>query len=246
MVGLQSPVIGIHQPNFLPWPGYFLKIALCDQFIFMDHVAIDFRGYTRRTKALNTRQSTTCWISLPLKPNNHTENIDKYVVNIELLAENTINALSKIYSKTPYYSLIFPEIRHWIDSAPAPFHLFTADLIRQLCKKLKIDTTFHSSGRWLPTGHNFEMILDLVLKSAGKTYISGVSGKKYLDSSAFTAHHIRLCYIDNLTLIQNYLAENKLDPALAQCSILEYLFRFGWEYTAKMLQTLKGQFHSSL
>jgi hypothetical protein len=31
-------IVGVHQPNYLPWLGYFHKLALCDVFVFFDHV----------------------------------------------------------------------------------------------------------------------------------------------------------------------------------------------------------------
>ena len=33
-------IVGIHQPNYLPWLGYFRKIALCDTFVFFDHAQL--------------------------------------------------------------------------------------------------------------------------------------------------------------------------------------------------------------
>lgn len=30
--------LAVHQPNYLPWPGYFSKIAQCDIFVILDTV----------------------------------------------------------------------------------------------------------------------------------------------------------------------------------------------------------------
>ena len=43
--------VGIHQPNFLPWRGFFSKIQACDTFVLLDDVQFE-RGktFTSRTK----------------------------------------------------------------------------------------------------------------------------------------------------------------------------------------------------
>ena len=36
----ESNLVGIHQPNFFPWLGYFNKIHSSDKFIFLDNVQL--------------------------------------------------------------------------------------------------------------------------------------------------------------------------------------------------------------
>ncbi len=30
--------VAVHQPNYIPWPGYFHKLAACDVFVYLDAV----------------------------------------------------------------------------------------------------------------------------------------------------------------------------------------------------------------
>jgi hypothetical protein len=57
--------VAIHQPNFLPWLGYFNKISLVDTFVFFDDVQLE-RGktYTQRTKILVGQSEK--WITIPV------------------------------------------------------------------------------------------------------------------------------------------------------------------------------------
>lgn len=39
-------IVAIHQPNFLPWLGYFYKMLMADIFVFLDCVPFSKGGYT--------------------------------------------------------------------------------------------------------------------------------------------------------------------------------------------------------
>ena len=57
--------IGIHQPQFLPWLPYFLKIEACDYFVFLDIVDYQKNGLQNRNqiKSINGKQ----WLTIPIK-----------------------------------------------------------------------------------------------------------------------------------------------------------------------------------
>jgi len=61
-------IVTIMQPAYLPWLGYFHRIALADLFIVLDHVHIDRNsktGFAHRNK-MRTKESCS-WLTVPLK-----------------------------------------------------------------------------------------------------------------------------------------------------------------------------------
>ena len=42
--------VAIHQPNYLPWAGYFYKMLVCDDFIFLDDVVMATRSLSNRNR----------------------------------------------------------------------------------------------------------------------------------------------------------------------------------------------------
>ena len=41
---MREPVVGIHQPNFFPWLGYFDKLCRSDIFVMLDDVQFSKTG----------------------------------------------------------------------------------------------------------------------------------------------------------------------------------------------------------
>ena len=72
-------IVTIHQPQYIPYLGFFNKISESDIFIVLDDVSIDKGGFTNRNriKTLNG----PIWITIPLVRNN------KIIKNIKI--ENT-------------------------------------------------------------------------------------------------------------------------------------------------------------
>jgi hypothetical protein len=57
--------VAIHQPNFIPWIGYFHKISLVDSFVFLDDVQME-RGKTFTQRAKILVEGEEKWITIPV------------------------------------------------------------------------------------------------------------------------------------------------------------------------------------
>ena len=59
--------VAVHQPQYLPWLPYFLKIENADLFIFLDTVAFQKNGIQNRNK-IKTAQGGQ-WLTVPVRQN---------------------------------------------------------------------------------------------------------------------------------------------------------------------------------
>ena len=57
--------IAIHQPNYLPWLGYFYKIANSDVFVFLDDVQFSKNSYTNRVQVFGKDEKMR-WLTVPV------------------------------------------------------------------------------------------------------------------------------------------------------------------------------------
>src|SRR4051812_18140902 len=58
-------IVAIHQPNFLPWIGYFYKVLKCDRFVLLDDVQFTRGGYTNRVNIKFGKGPD--WLTVPIK-----------------------------------------------------------------------------------------------------------------------------------------------------------------------------------
>jgi len=106
-------VVGIHQPNYLPWFGYFLKMAASDIFVFHDDAGLNSKGLTRRVRISHQEpHRQPRWLSVPLQ--RHAANTR--ICNLH--GTGTIWLCSQIRM---YMRLIFPKSCPWWRRCFKPF-----------------------------------------------------------------------------------------------------------------------------
>jgi hypothetical protein len=63
-------ILSIHQPAYLPWLGYFDKIARADVFVYLDTVQFEKNSFINRNQ-IKTPQGAL-WLTIPVKTRGHT------------------------------------------------------------------------------------------------------------------------------------------------------------------------------
>ena len=61
--------VAIHQPNYLPYIGYFQKMARADIFVLLDTVQYSKDSYTQRVK-IRTKDEWI-WLTIPVEKSNN-------------------------------------------------------------------------------------------------------------------------------------------------------------------------------
>lgn len=100
----------IHQAYFLPWLGYFSKLAYSDTFVALDDVQFRKRHYYDRTKIVNM-QGEVSWLSLPVG-----ENFKRKCCDVFINSENSqfkakvLRTLRESYSKGRQFDSCWPQM----------------------------------------------------------------------------------------------------------------------------------------
>ena len=56
-------IVTIHQPNYIPWLGFFHKLLISDTYVAFDDVQFEKNSYNNRNK-IKTAQGE-CWLTIP-------------------------------------------------------------------------------------------------------------------------------------------------------------------------------------
>lgn len=186
--------VGIHQPNYFPWVGYFHKIARSEKFIFLDDVQYSKGSYINRTQYLFN--DDVLWLTVPCKPKLGTLIQETRVAN-DKWQEQHLNKIKSAYSKCLMFSELWPTFQNWL-SVDANKNLSDINiyLIKEICIYLDIKTEFYRSSE-IDTGQQLtasERLVKLTNLVGGREYFSGRGAKKYQDESLFVKHRLPIIY----------------------------------------------------
>jgi WbqC-like protein family len=234
------PFSAIHQPNFLPWMGYFYKIASVDTFIFFDSVAMsNGKTWTSRTQILVNGKEH--WLTLPVRRSGRG---GQRICEVELLdfAQNwrkTLKTLKHAYGRATHFDAIFPFLVHFEQENFTFLADFNCQFIEKVSRELGLTTAFVRSSSKPELMQSSDLKTDYIIQTCEafgvKDYVSGRGGSlQFLEKEKFEAAGISVDF-QGFTP-KNYTQLNT-PTFISGLSILDVLMNCGWEETGKNLKS---------
>jgi hypothetical protein len=193
-------IVTIMQPAYLPWLGYFHRVALSDLFIVLDHVQIDKNsktGFAHRNK-VRTKEGW-CWLTVPLKTKGQHANL--FLNKIEIANDQPWAAkhwatIRHCYAGAPHFGQHSPALEQFY---ARPWERL-ADLARETTRYQLDAFTIHTPMRFSSEmgvpGAKDELILNLCRAVGASVYVSGPFGRDYLKPEPFNEAGIRVVFHD--------------------------------------------------
>jgi hypothetical protein len=189
-------IVSINQPAYLPWLGYFHRIAQSDLHIVLDHVQFEKNSFTNRNK-VRTAEGWS-WLSVPAATSGRFGALPIATLAIAdgKWRKKHWDTLRFAYAKAPFFAAharVFEDIfsREWPLLAP-----LLAAITEALCPLFGVATRRVSSSALGIGGRNSELVLNLCRAVGATTYLSGPLGRDYLDRDAFAASGIAVLFHD--------------------------------------------------
>lgn len=182
--------LAVHQPNYVPWCGYFAKICQCDIFVFLDNVQMPGgQSYVYRAQIKNGTQPK--WLSVPTQ-----YHFGDLITEVHFAkpdwATRHLDILKNTYARTPYFKEVFSFLKPLYEQSGNSLSEFNQCLIQNIAAYLNIKCQFEVSSKLFPDGYGDDRLISLAKILKTDTYISGKGGTNYQDPSKFTAAGIEL------------------------------------------------------
>lgn len=190
-------IAAIHQPNYLPWLGYFYKMAGCDIFVHLDNVQYTKNGFINRNRIKTPAGSQ--WLTVDVLTKGYVEQKikDVRINNVKAWTGNHWKSLYLNYSKAPYFDTFKRELEPIYRQPWENLSLLNRSMNELLAKLLGIKSIeFIEASGLKVTGKGTELLINICKKIGAGTYLSGSGGAKYMDVELFQAAGIKVVYTD--------------------------------------------------
>jgi hypothetical protein len=188
-------IVSIHQPQYLPWLGYFDKIDRADVFVLLDTVQYKKNEWQNRNRIKTARGAQ--WLTVPVTYHYPQLICEVGVNGRERWQHRQRQALVTNYRKAPFWGHLeefFEEIfsRPWETISELNIHV-----VKRLAAILGIETPIHvASGLGSLPEDPDERLIALTKHFGAGTYLAGNGGHGYMDMKKYEQAGIEVLFQD--------------------------------------------------
>ena len=215
-------IVAIHQPNYLPWIGYFHKMKKADVFIILDNAQLPGKGLPNRNY-IKGKDGKKVLLTVPLKK---TKGVNStYIESIPDYSKpwqrEHLNKIKDAYLKAPYFENRFELIESVVLQKHENLSNLSTVFIKAVCNLLEIKTQLILASSLIDRQlQKNERNIDLCLQMGGSSYLSGQGAKIYNDENLFAQRQLNIIYQNFESPVYSQLGEG----FMLNLSVLDVLF----------------------
>lgn len=216
--------ITIHQPEYLPYLGFFDRIIKSDVFVILDDVGYQKNGFINRNK-IKTADGWQ-WLTVPVSNRSPNQKINEVLIdNQKKWKDDQWKTLCYNYSKALFfktYADFFEDVfkKEWISISDLDIYL-----IENIARMLGLEKRIEKSSIYDIKGTATERLVNICKKFGADTYLSGTGGKGYLELEKFKKESINVVFQEFKH--PDYPQQFMKKGFLSNLSIIDLLFNCG-------------------
>lgn len=213
-----------HQPNLLPYMGFFYKMFKSDIFVLDDDVQYSSLGLHNANyiKVAGQKHKFT----IPVKYN-FGDKINEVKISYDRNWDYSLmKTLEMNYGKAPHFADGYDFMVKYISIGKEYLVDMNIEMIMELAKKFNIDTKIIIASEDVPTELRKNERNIYQCKTVGcNVYYSGEGGRDYNDEEAYSANGIRIEYTDYEPVVYHQTGRGFIE----NLSVLDYIMNVGFE-----------------
>jgi len=220
-------IAAIHQPQYLPWLGYFDKMDRADVFCYLDNVQFKKNEWQNRNRIKSSKGWQ--WITLPVCYR-FPQKINEVEINNKVKWQRKhVQALITNYSKAPFFEKYLPFFKQIYSNDFKSFSRVTIHINEQILMEFGINTTTIKASEMNlknedPTGRLIEICKNL----GADTYLAGQGGEGYMDMELFQQAEIEVIFQE----FNHPVYPQTFGEFVSHLSIVDLLFNCGFQSMA--------------
>lgn len=189
--------IGIMQPYFLPYIGYFQLMDMVDEFVIYDNIEFSRASWIRRNRMLQNGKDV--YFTLPIKKDSDFLDVDqRYLAdNFDKEAGRLVRRIESNYSKAPFFKEFFPIVEKIIYYEERNLFDYILNSVVKIKEYLNIATpilTLSKFGKDIQRLRAQDKVIGICKALQATHYINSSGGTHLYDSESFQKENIELLF----------------------------------------------------
>tara|TARA_B100000941_G_C28488680_1_gene546531 strand:- start:133 stop:789 length:657 start_codon:yes stop_codon:yes gene_type:complete len=208
----------IHQPDFIPWIGFFDKIKKSDAYVILDDVQFSRTGWTHRDK-FSSIENKLHWLTVPLKKKgNYFSKISEIEINYQNdWRDKHLTFLNYNFKNEYNFKKIISLIENIYSKKYEKLIELNVSLIKKILFELNIEREIFYSSDLNIQSNGSKKIIEILEMIKCKEYITGHPSKNYLKLDDFKKNNIKIIWYNSKDL--------NINDKLLNLSVLNYMFK---------------------
>ena len=225
----------IHQPDFMPYLGFFHRLLYADLFVILDDVQFLKSGWHHRDQIKVPYGSKKIWITLSTMKAPTNTNINQIILSMDDKAKRKLlNQIIENYRKSDFFKEIEPLVTKMIMNKEKNLSLYNIDIIKELIYIFDIDINIIIASSLYHEGKGNDMNVDILKKVNATHYLSGIGAKNYHDDEPFERTNIKVIWQD----FQHPIYTQLHGDFIPYLSSIDLLFNCGIKKSREILRNI--------
>lgn len=230
--------LGIMQPYFFPYIGYFSLIDYADKWIVFDTVQYIERGWVNRNRIIHPTKPEHSYITVPLESHKQNTSICNVMIKSdEQYIERIMGQLTASYKKrAPYFKEVTELVEDCLNAEKTNLSTLNVIVLDKVCKYIGIPFNYevfsemdlaiddvNDAGEWA---------LNISKALGAHEYVNPPGGIALFDEKKFNEAEIKLTFLQNNLTQYN----QKKSEFISGLSIIDVMMFNSPEEIRKMLK----------